>query len=134
MMAARFMLRAYDALCLALVALVLTALQPGVALAYVDPSVMTYTIQALAGVAVALSAVLGVALRRSRRVIMRLLHIDENANKEVEPPVSRVVSRADRAAVLAASIATFPPPITTTSPPRSKASFAFASLRNSTAV
>lgn len=103
MMAARFMLRAYDALCLALVALVLTALQPGVALAYVDPSVMTYTIQALAGVAVALSAVLGVALRRSRRVIMRLLHIDENANKEVEPPVSRVVSRADRAAVLAAA-------------------------------
>ncbi|MCI6845423.1 MAG: hypothetical protein MR874_11825, partial [Coriobacteriaceae bacterium] len=43
------------------------------ALAYVDPSVMTYTIQALAAVAVALSAVLGVAFRRTRRVIMRLL-------------------------------------------------------------
>lgn len=103
MMGARFVLRAYDALCLALVALVLTALQPGVALAYVDPSVMTYTIQALAGVAVALSAVLGVALRRSRRVIMRLLHIDENANKEVEPPVSRAAAHADRSAFLAAA-------------------------------
>ena len=32
-----------------------------IAWAYVDPSVMTYTIQALAGVAVALSAVAGVA-------------------------------------------------------------------------
>lgn len=103
MMGARFVLRAYDALCLALVALVLTALQPGVALAYVDPSVMTYTIQALAGVAVALSAVLGVALRRSRRVIMRLLHIDENANKEVEPPVSRASAHADRVVFLAAA-------------------------------
>lgn len=103
MMGARFVLRAYDALCLALVALVLTALQPGVALAYVDPSVMTYTIQALAGVAVALSAVLGVALRRSRRVIMRLLRIDENANKEVEPPVSRASAHADRVVFLAAA-------------------------------
>ncbi|WP_418954077.1 hypothetical protein, partial [Tractidigestivibacter sp.] len=46
------------------------------ALAYVDPSVMTYTIQALAAVAVALSAVLGVAFRRTRKALMRLLHID----------------------------------------------------------
>ena len=38
------------------------------AYAYVDPSVMTYTIQALAAVAVALSAVLGVAFRRTRRI------------------------------------------------------------------
>ncbi len=37
------------------------------ALAYVDPSVMTYTIQALAAVAVALSAVLGVASTRPGR-------------------------------------------------------------------
>lgn len=55
--------------------------------AYVDPSVMTYTIQALAGVAVALSAVLGVAWRRARKVILHLLGIDENAGKVVEPAV-----------------------------------------------
>lgn len=58
--------------------------------AYVDPSVMTYTIQAVAGVAVALSAVLGVALRRTRKVLVRILHIDENANKVVEPNVEAV--------------------------------------------
>ena len=58
--------------------------------AYVDPSVMTYTIQALAGVAVALSAVAGVAFRRSRKAIMRALHIDENARKEVDERVYRL--------------------------------------------
>ena len=42
-------------------ALVIVMVCPRLALAYVDPSIMTYTIQALAGVAVALSAVLGVA-------------------------------------------------------------------------
>ena len=61
------------------------------AYAYVDPSVMTYTIQALAGVAVALSAVAGVALRKTRKKLFALLKIDENARKEVEPDVHRVV-------------------------------------------
>lgn len=60
------------------------------AYAYVDPSVMTYTIQALAGVAVALSAVLGVAWRRTRKKLFRVFNIDENANKEVEPDVHRI--------------------------------------------
>ena len=61
------------------------------AYAYVDPSVMTYTIQALAGVAVALSAVAGVALRKTRKKLFALLKIDENARKEVEPDIHRVV-------------------------------------------
>ena len=60
------------------------------AAAYVDPSVMTYTIQALAGVAVALSAVLGVVWRRARRWLLRALRIDENAGKVVEGDVSLV--------------------------------------------
>lgn len=50
--------------------------------AYVDPSVMTYTIQALAGVAVALSAVIGVVWRRVRRHLLAMLHIDEDAGKQ----------------------------------------------------
>lgn len=62
------------------------------AYAYVDPSVMTYTIQALAGVAVALSAVLGVVFRKTRRKIFAMLRIDENAHKEVEGDVHRVVA------------------------------------------
>lgn len=58
--------------------------------AYVDPSVMTYTIQALAGVVVALSAMFGVIFRRTRRKIYQLLNIDENANKAVEGDIERV--------------------------------------------
>lgn len=61
---------------------------PTPAWAYVDPSVMTYTIQALAGVAVALSAVAGIAFRRSRKVILKLLHIEER--REVEAQVSTI--------------------------------------------
>ena len=66
------------------------------AYAYVDPSVMTYTIQALAGVAVALSAVLGVAFRKTRRKLFSLLKIDENARKEVEGDIHRVVAAPRR--------------------------------------
>ena len=53
--------------------------------AYVDPSIMTYTIQAIAGAAVALSTVFGVFARRSRKKLMALLDIDENARRKVEP-------------------------------------------------
>ena len=60
------------------------------AYAYVDPSVMTYTIQAVAGMVVALSAVLGVAFRRTRRKIMQVFNIDENANKANESAVARI--------------------------------------------
>lgn len=65
------------------------------AYAYVDPSVMTYTIQALAGVAVALSAVAGVAFRRSRRAIMKALNIDENAKKDIDPQWLRVAAASE---------------------------------------
>ncbi len=72
------------------VALLLVAGQAAPAFAYVDPSVMTYAIQAFAGVAVALSAVLGVMWRRVRRKLLALLQVDENAGKEVEGAVHRV--------------------------------------------
>lgn len=66
------------------------ALVPRPALAYVDPSVMTYTIQALAAVAVALSAVIGVAFRKTRSVIFKLFHVDEKMRLLIEPPVHRI--------------------------------------------
>lgn len=86
-LAKRCALFLHSALFLGLFALVATLGLPERAWAYVDPSVMTYAIQALAGVAVALSAVIGVAFRRSRRALMRILGIDEDARKERDPAV-----------------------------------------------
>ena len=52
--------------------------------AYIDPSVMTYMIQVIAGIAVAVGAVAGIYIRRIRRKVSQKLGIDENRNKEVE--------------------------------------------------
>ena len=90
LMVKRFVVIAYDAAALLAICLILSAGMPKVAHAYVDPSVMTYTIQAVAGVAVALGAVAGVAFRRTRRALFRLLKIDENANKIVEQDIMRI--------------------------------------------
>lgn len=87
-----------DAACGLIAALFVSLVAAPPAFAYVDPSVMTYTIQALAGVAVALGAVAGVALRRTRKWLFKALRIDENANKEVEGAVYRLSS--DQAAEL----------------------------------
>jgi len=52
--------------------------------AYIDPSVMTYTIQAVAGIAIAIGAAVGIYFRRAKKKIGNKLNIDENKNKEVE--------------------------------------------------
>lgn len=52
--------------------------------AYIDPSVMTYVIQAVAGVVVAVGAVVGIYFRRAKKKVNEKLGIDENRNKEVE--------------------------------------------------
>lgn len=54
------------------------------AMAYIDPSVMTYAIQAIAGIAIAVGAVIGVYWRKARKKINNKLGVDENKNKEVE--------------------------------------------------
>ena len=102
--AARIGLAASDVAFPLAIALVLTLGFASPAYAYVDPSVMTYTIQALAGVAVALSAVLGVVWRRMRRHLLHILRIDENEGKQVEgavhaldPLASDYRDRLDRA-------------------------------------
>ena len=86
----RLVVVVYDVVAFLAICLVLSVGTPQCAYAYVDPSVMTYTIQAVAGVAVALSAVAGVAFRRTRRALFKLLKIDENANKIAEQDVSRI--------------------------------------------
>lgn len=52
--------------------------------AYIDPSVMTYVIQAVAGVVVAVGAAVGIYFRRAKKKVNEKLGIDENRNKEVE--------------------------------------------------
>lgn len=55
--------------------------------AYIDPSVMTYALQAVAGVAVAVGAVAGIIWRKAKKKLNDKLGIDENANKEVEDEI-----------------------------------------------
>ena len=52
--------------------------------AYIDPSVMTYLIQAVAGVVVAIGAVIGIYWRKAKKKVSETLGVDENRNKEVE--------------------------------------------------
>lgn len=51
---------------------------------YIDPSVMTYTIQAIAGVAIAVGAAVGIHFRKAKKKLAEKMNIDENRNKEVE--------------------------------------------------
>lgn len=51
---------------------------------YIDLSVMTYAIQAIAGVIIAVGAFLGIYLRKAKKKLNNKLGIDENRNKEVE--------------------------------------------------
>lgn len=53
--------------------------------AYIDPSVITYVIQAVAGVVIAVGAVAGICWRKAKKKLNEKLGIDENKNKEVEP-------------------------------------------------
>ena len=55
--------------------------------AYIDPSVATYAIQVLAGIAVAVGAVAGILWRKAKKKINDKLGIDENETKEVEDDI-----------------------------------------------
>lgn len=50
--------------------------------AYIDPSVMTYLIQAIAGVVIAIGAGLGIYFRKARKKINEKLGVEEK--KEIE--------------------------------------------------
>ena len=55
--------------------------------AYIDPSVMSYTVQAIAGVAIALGVVFGVFWRMVKKGTNKVLRRDENSGKEVEEEI-----------------------------------------------
>ena len=52
--------------------------------AYIDPSVMTYVIQAVAGVVIAVGAAIGIYWRKAKKKLNDKLGVDENKNKEKE--------------------------------------------------
>ena len=56
--------------------------------AYIDPSVMSYTVQAIAGVAIALGVVFGVFWRKVKKGTNKVLRRDENSGKEVEDDIA----------------------------------------------
>jgi hypothetical protein len=58
--------------------------------AYLDPSVMTYTIQVVAGVVVAVGAVAGIYWRKAKKKVQDKLGIDANAKKSVEEDVIEI--------------------------------------------
>ena len=51
---------------------------------YIDPSVVTYLIQAVAGEVIAVGAAVGIYFRKAKKKVNDKLGIDENKNKEVE--------------------------------------------------
>lgn len=53
-------------------------------IAYIDPSAMTYLIQIVAGVAIAIGAAITIWYRKAKKKVSNKLGIDENRNKEVE--------------------------------------------------
>ena len=68
------------------IALVLVA-TPFTAHAYIDPSVSSYLIQAVAGIAVAVGAFVAIYWRRAKKKVQDKLGIDENAHKQKEEDV-----------------------------------------------
>lgn len=58
--------------------------------AYIDPSVMTYAIQAGAGIVIAIGTVATLAWRKAKKKVSEKLNIDEFSTKEVEEEVKIV--------------------------------------------
>lgn len=56
-------------------------------MAYIDPSVMTYAVQAIAGVVIAVGAVVAVMWRRAKKKLETKLGLEERSKKEVEDDI-----------------------------------------------
>lgn len=69
---------------------------PFSALAYIDPSVSSYLIQAVAGIVVAVGAFFAIYWRRTKKKIRDKLGMEENARKETEEDVQVFDRNASR--------------------------------------
>ena len=63
---------------------------------YIDPSVMTYAIQAGAGILIAIGAFVGLYFRKAKKKVNKKLGVDENKNKEVESDEIVVKKKEDK--------------------------------------
>ena len=57
------------------------------AAAYIDPSSVSILVSAISGVVIACGAAIYIVIRKVKRKAAQVLHIDENANKEVEADI-----------------------------------------------
>lgn len=57
---------------------------------YIDPSVMTYAIQAVAGVVVAVGAVAIILWRKAKKKVVETLNLEELSKKETEAEVELI--------------------------------------------
>lgn len=57
---------------------------------YIDPSVMTYAIQAVAGVAIAVGAVVVLVFRKAKKKIGEKLNLEDKSAKEVEEEIEMI--------------------------------------------
>lgn len=55
-----------------------------VTVAYIDPSSVTIVITSISAIAIAVGATAVILWRKAKKKVASTLHIDENANKEVE--------------------------------------------------
>lgn len=78
-------MKLWKKLCIGLYAMTACMLLFGANLnAYIDPSVVTYVVQAVAGVVIAVGAAVGIYWRSTKKKLNEKLGVDENRNKEVE--------------------------------------------------
>lgn len=57
---------------------------------YVDPSVVTYGIQAIAGVVIAVGAVAAILWRKAKKKVAKALKLEENTKKEQDEEIKLV--------------------------------------------
>lgn len=63
---------------------------------YIDPSVVTYAIQAGAGIVIAVGAFVGLYFRKAKKKVSKKLGVDENKNKEVESDEIVVAKKTEK--------------------------------------
>ena len=64
--------------------------------AYIDPSVMTYVIQAIAGVVIAIGAAVSIYWRKAKKKVNNVLKIDEDRKKSVEDDVVIICNDSEK--------------------------------------